>query len=212
MIVRIKICGVTRLEDALLAADLGADAIGFNFVAGSPRRVQPDLARDIGARLPPFVARVGVFADEQPPAMEATARQAGLQCLQLHGTEAPESCAGLSLPWYKAHRVTPEFRLEEVARYGSGTFLLDAHLPGLRGGTGRTFDWTIARRAAAYGRVIVAGGLTPENVKDAIAAARPYAIDVSSGVEAAPGRKDAGLLREFIRRARAAAGEEGGAP
>ncbi len=208
MSLRLKLCGVTRLEDALVAADLGFDAVGFNFVEGSPRRLSAEQARTIGAALPPFVIRVGVFADERPAVMEATARLAGLHCLQLHGEEAPEICAALALPWYKAHRVRPDFLLEEVARYHAGTFLLDGHDSGMRGGTGRTFDWSVARRAAAYGRVIVAGGLTPENVGEAIASARPYAVDVSSGVESSPGRKDPGRLRAFVGQARRAVAEE----
>jgi phosphoribosylanthranilate isomerase len=205
--VRVKVCGVTRLEDALAAVDLGVDAIGFNFVEGSPRRVAPELARDIAGSLPPFVARIGVFADERPPVMEATARMAGLHCLQLHGEEAPELCSTLAMPWYKAHRVAPGFRPEDVTRYASSTFLLDAHVPGRRGGTGRSFDWSVAARAGAYGRVILAGGLTPENVGRAIRTARPYAVDVSSGVESAPGLKDIGRLRSFVRSARRAAKE-----
>lgn len=212
MSVRVKVCGITRLEDALLAAAVGVDAIGFNFVEGSPRRVAPELARDMGAALPPFLTRVGVFADERPEIMEEAARIAGIDCLQLHGDETPEICAALSIPWYKAHRVTPGFHPEEVARYGSGTFLLDGHARGLRGGTGRAFDWSVARRAGVYGRVILAGGLTPRNVVGAIAAARPYAVDVSSGIESAPGRKDATLMRRFVLRAKAAAGAPGARP
>ena len=210
MSLRVKLCGVSRLEDALLAVDLGVDAIGFNFVAASPRRVTPELARDIAAALPPFVSRIGVFADERAAVMEANARMAGLHCLQLHGAESPESCARLAVPWYKAHRVTPEFRPEDVARYHAGTFLLDGHAPGMLGGTGKTFDWSLARRAAAYGRVILAGGLTPENVEEAIESGRPYALDVNSGVESAPGVKDPDRLEEFMRRVRAVArrGEE----
>lgn len=205
MIVRVKLCGVSRLEDALLGVELGVDAVGFNFVGGSPRRVTPAQARRISAALPPFITRVGVFADELPRVMEATALLAGLNCLQLHGDEPPEMCATIALPWYKAHRVGPGFEPESVRRYPSGTFLLDAGVPGRKGGTGRSFDWTVARQAAAFGRVILAGGLGPENVAQAIAAARPYAVDVNSGIESAPGRKDHRLLREFMRRAREAA-------
>ena len=198
MRVRVKLCGVTRLEDALAAVDLGVDALGFNFVDASPRRIEEERARRIVAALPPLVTAVGVFADARPAAMEATARRIGLQALQLHGDETPEDGAALTLPWFKAHRVTPAFQLEDVARYGSGTFLLDAHLPGLKGGTGRTLDWSVARRAAAYGRVILAGGIGPGNVRRAIEAARPYAIDVNSGVESAPGVKEMALLRQLM--------------
>lgn len=207
MIVRVKVCGITRLDDALAAVELGADAIGFNFVEGSPRRISAEQARAISMALPPFVTKVGVFADELPRVMEATALLSGVNCLQLHGDEPPEACAAIALPWYKAHRVGPRFDPESVTRYRSGTFLLDAAAPGLRGGTGRTFDWSVARQATAYGRVILAGGLTPENVGPAVAAARPYAVDANSGVESAPGRKDRRLLQEFIRRAREAGAE-----
>ncbi len=200
MIVRVKLCGLTRLEDVLLGAELGVDAFGFNFVEGSPRRVAPELARELCAALPPFATRVGVFADELPRVMESTALLAGLSCLQLHGDEPPEACRAIAFPWYKAHWVGPDFAPESVTRYRSSTCLLDAHVPGRMGGTGRTFDWTVARQASAYARVIVAGGLSPANVGDAIAAARPYAVDVNSGVESAPGKKDRRLLTEFLRR------------
>ena len=207
MSVRVKLCGLTRLEDALLALELGVDAFGFNFVEGSPRRIAADRARDICAALPPFVARVGVFADELPAVMEATALLAGLNCLQLHGDEPPEVCRTIAFPWYKAYRVGPDFRPESVKLYRCGASLLDASVPGMRGGTGAPFDWSVGRQVSAYSRVIVAGGLTPDNVGDAIAAARPYAVDVSSGVESAPGRKDRRLLSEFMKSVRRAAQE-----
>jgi len=205
MIVRVKVCGLTRLEDVLLGVELGVDAFGFNFVEDSPRRITPAQARDLCAAVPPFTSRVGVFADQLPRVMEATALLAGLTCLQLHGDEPPESCRSIALPWYKAHRVGPDFVPESVSRYRSSTCLLDAHVPGRQGGTGTTFDWTVARLTSAYARVIVAGGLTPVNVGDAIAAARPYGIDVSSGVESAPGKKDRRLLSAFMKRVREAA-------
>jgi phosphoribosylanthranilate isomerase len=200
MIVRVKLCGLTRLEDIALGVELGVDAFGFNFVEGSPRRVTQEMARDLCAALPPFSTRVGVFADQPPRVMEAIVLFAGLSCLQLHGDEPPDACRAIAFPWYKVHRVGPGFVPEAVSRYGSPTCLLDAHDPARKGGTGRTFDWTLARRTSAYARVIVAGGLTPANVGDAIAAARPYAVDVNSGVESAPGQKDRRLLTEFMRR------------
>ena len=203
MIVRVKLCGLTRLEDVLLGMELGVDAFGFNFVEGSPRRITPELAKDLCAALPPFATRVGIFADELPRVMEATALLAGLSCLQLHGDEPPESCREIAMPWYKAHRVGPDFDAESVSRYRSSTCLLDASVPGERGGTGSTFDWRVAREASAYARVIVAGGLTPANVGEAIDTARPHAVDVNSGVESAPGKKDRRLLSEFMERVRA---------
>ena len=205
MTVRVKVCGITRLEDAMMAIDLGATALGFNFVPGSPRRIPPERAREIGAAVPPFVTLVGVFADARPPSMEAAAGIAGVHWIQLHGDEPPEVCAALSRPWYKALRVTPEFRPEDVARYRSGTVLLDGYHPGLKGGTGRTFDWGLARRVSTYARVIVAGGLNEKNVGGAIVEARPYGVDVCSGVEMGPGRKDRKLLTDFMRCVREAA-------
>jgi len=204
MIVRVKLCGLTRLEDVLLGVELGVDAFGFNFIEDSPRRITPAQARDLCAAVPPFTSRVGVFADQLPRVMEATALLAGLTCLQLHGDEPPESCRSIALPWYKAHRVGEDFQPESVSRYRSSTCLLDAYEPGRKGGTGTTFDWSAARLTSAYARVIVAGGLTPVNVGDAIATARPYAVDVGSGVESAPGKKDRRLLREFMQRVREA--------
>jgi phosphoribosylanthranilate isomerase len=208
MRVRVKVCGITRLQDALAAVEMGADAIGFNFVAGSPRRIPADRARDIGAALPPFITRVGVFANARLPSMDAEARLAGVDWLQLHGEESPEACASVTLRWYKALRVTPDFAAEDVVRYGTVAVLLDAYAPGLRGGTGRTFDWGVARRAAAYTRVIVAGGLDEGNVEEAIRSARPFAVDVNSGVECSPGIKDRDRLASFMSRVRAAAGED----
>jgi phosphoribosylanthranilate isomerase len=212
MIVRVKICGITRLEDALLGVDLGADALGFNFVEGSPRRLDADAAAAIAAALPPYPIRVGVFADQPPETVEGVARRAGMHCLQLHGDESPESCARLALPWYKAHVVSPGFRPEDVRRYRAAAFLLDGYAPGQRGGTGRAFDWSVARRAASYGRLILAGGLTPESVARAIAAARPFAVDVNSGVESAPGIKDRRLLEGFMRKVREASLSLGDTP
>ena len=205
MIVRVKLCGLTRLADVLLGLELGVDALGFNFVEGSPRQISVDQARDLCAAVPPFMSRVGVFADRPPRVMETTARAVGLTCLQLHGDEPPKTCEEIALPWYKAHRVGADFEPESVTRYRSSTCLLDANVPGALGGTGTTFDWTLARLTSAYARVIVAGGLTPLNVADAVAAARPDAVDVNSGVESAPGRKDRRLLSEFMSRVREAA-------
>ena len=209
--VRVKLCGVTRPDDALSAVALGVDAIGLNFVSDSPRCVTPEAALAIVGSLPPFVLRVGVFADQPLELVLETARRARLHCVQFHGNENPESCAAAPMPWYKAHRVGPAFRVENVNRYSGGTFLLDAFSESGRGGTGRSFDWEIARRAASYGRVILAGGLNPDNVARAIATARPYAVDVNSGVESAPGRKDADLLAAVMREvARAGAGRGDG--
>lgn len=209
MRIRTKVCGITRLQDAQAAVELGIDAVGFNFVPGSPREISVERAREISGALPPFVTRVGVFADARPPSMEAKARLIGLDWLQLHGDEEPEVCAGLTLRWYKVLRVGPGFAPEDVARYTSGTVLLDAYSPEARGGTGRSFDWSLARRAGAYARVIVAGGLSEENVEQAVRTARPFGVDVNSGVESGPGIKDPGRLERFLRRLRSVEHEIG---
>lgn len=202
MNLRVKFCGITRPEDAHAAVEAGADAVGFVFVTGSPRSIGIEQAGTIARALPPFITRVGVFADAPGDFMEEAARRAGLDWLQLHGDETPESCASIRLPWYKAHRVGAGFQPDQVRRWGGTTFLLDTAVPGMVGGSGRTFDWSVARKAGAFGRVILAGGLTPDNVTTAIAAARPWAVDVSSGVEEEPGVKSRELMTLFVRRAR----------
>jgi phosphoribosylanthranilate isomerase len=197
--VRVKVCGITRAEDAAAAVEAGIDAIGLNFVDESPRRLRDDLAEPVAAAIPPFVARVGVFANAPVDRVRMLAAGLHLDAVQLHGEESPEECARMPVPWYKALRVASDFDPVILAAYGRPIFLLDA--AGVqRGGTGRTFDWSVARRCATYGRVILAGGLTPENVGEAIAAARPYAVDVNSGVETAPGIKDRERLRLFCER------------
>ncbi|MBW1992779.1 MAG: phosphoribosylanthranilate isomerase [Deltaproteobacteria bacterium] len=198
--VRIKICGITNLADALLAAGLGAHALGFIFYEKSPRYVAPDEARQIIRQLPPFVATVGVFVDEDPGRVREIASLAGLDWLQLHGSESPDYCRGLSARVIKGFRVKGEEISAQVRAY-QGTvqaFLLDAYRPGTPGGTGATFDWHLAKQVKRYGPIILAGGLNPENVAEAIRTVRPWAVDVASGVEASPGKKDRQKLREFI--------------
>ncbi len=205
--VRVKICGITNWADARLAIDAGADALGFNFYPPSPRCVTPAQAWGIIRRLPPFVEAVGVFVDWLPDAIEALARAVGLSAIQLHGDEWPAVVANLaaSRPVIKAFRVRRGFQPATLARYRrASAFLLDGFRQGLRGGTGEQFDWRIARRAHRYGRIILAGGLGPENVAQAIDEVRPFAIDVCSGIEARPGKKDPGRLRELMREVEAA--------
>jgi phosphoribosylanthranilate isomerase len=202
--VRVKICGVTRLEDALLAARLGADALGFNFWPQSSRYLAPEAARAIVDRLPPFVTPVGVFVDQPPEEVRAVAADSGVRMLQLHGDETPAQVAGLPLPVLKAIRVSGPVPLDLLASYEVAAFLLDAPSRGF-GGSGRTFDWELAGDAAERYRVVLAGGLDPENVVAAIRAVRPYAVDVASGVESAPGVKDPARLARFIARAKEAA-------
>lgn len=200
MRVRIKVCGVTRREDARLLAEAGVDALGLNFVDGSPRRLTAEGAAAIVEGLPPFLLRIGVFADASPEFVRQVADICGLDWAQLHGRETPEQCARMPVGWFKAHRVGKSFRPDEVLAYGRPFFLLDGADDERLGGTGRTFDWSVATAVAQYGSVVLAGGLTPENVGEAIRVARPFAVDVSSGVESSPGVKDPARVRLFCRR------------
>jgi phosphoribosylanthranilate isomerase len=196
----VKVCGITRLQDANLAADLGASAIGFVFWLGSPRYVSPEDARDIVRRKAPGVKAVGVFVDEPPERVEQISVLAGLDLVQLHGSESPAVVRGLSA----ARPVIKAVALDNGSTLDLGGFaedvliLLDAHDPARHGGTGRTIDWDAARRIALSRRIILAGGLCPENVGEAVSAVQPYGIDVSSGVESAPGVKDAARLKGFF--------------
>ena len=197
--IRIKICGISRREDALLAVQLGATALGFVFWSKSPRAVTADQVREITDGIPALVARVGVFVNQDQREVVDCARRAGLTGIQLHGDENAASYTGEGLPVIKALPVSQGFSLsavEDVPR--RVTVLLDAHDPVRRGGTGRTIEWTVAAAAARLRPIILSGGLTPENVTRAAAEVRPYAVDVSSGVESAPGVKDNEKLRAFF--------------
>lgn len=204
--VRVKVCGITNLEDALLSAEAGADGLGFNFWHRSKRYIEPDAAATIIARLPPSVTPVGVFVNEEPDSIETVAQRTGLRGVQLHGDETPETASALAAQGFlvmKAIRVGKGFQPETLRRYkGVAGFLLDADVQGEKGGTGRTFDWSQAKAARRYGPILLAGGLTVANVSEAIWMADPFGVDVCSGVEQAPGRKDHRELREFVRLAR----------
>jgi len=203
--VHVKICGVTNVRDARLASRLGADALGFNFVRKSPRYIRPARAKAIVAALPPFITTVGVFADEYPDKVMATCRLCGLDAAQLHGNESPSRVEAVrGVRRIKAIRVRNRRDVSLCRRYQVEAFLLDAYVPGQLGGTGETFNWALAREAREFGPVILAGGLTPDNVAEAVAAAAPYAVDVASGVESAPGKKDKQAMAEFIRLAKGA--------
>lgn len=196
--VRVKICGITSREDALRAAEAGADALGFIFYAPSPRYVPPGRAAEIVAHLPPFVTPVGVFVNESREKILETVRTVGLRVVQLHGDETPEACGGYPVPVIRALRVDEGFEPETMRAYPVKTFLLDKKKKGLYGGTGETFDWGLARAAKAYGRIVLSGGLGPENVAEAIRTVGPYAVDCGSGVESGPGRKDPEKLAAFF--------------
>jgi len=202
--VRIKICGITNLEDALLAAEMGADALGFIFYAKSPRKVEPEAARQIIAQLPPFVAAVGVFVDEAAAVVQELAASMGLDWVQLHGQESPDYCRSLGRKVIKGFRIQDEDSLVRLGDYrgAAQALLLDTYKKGQVGGTGEVFDWHLAREAKKYGSIVLAGGLTAENVAQAIATARPAAVDAASGTEAAPGKKDPEKLRAFFAAAR----------
>jgi len=182
--------------------DLGADALGFNFYPPSPRSVSPQRAWEIIRRLPPLVSVVGVFVDWPAEVVAALARALHLGGVQLHGSEKAEQVRALSKQFIviKAFGVGPGFRVTTLARYGAASaFLLDGFREGLHGGTGETADWGLARQANRYGLVILAGGIRPDNVAQAIAEARPFAVDVASGVESRPGKKSPGAMRALLR-------------
>jgi len=188
------------LPDALLAAQLGAHALGFIFHPKSPRYVAPDAARAIIALLPPFVLSVGVFVDEEAQAVQDLAARVGLDWLQLHGSEPPDYCRSLGRRVIKGFRIKDEASLAALAPYQEAcqAFLLDTYKKDRIGGTGEAFDWHLAREAQKYGPIILAGGLTPANVARAVDVAQPQAVDVASGVEAAPGKKDPEKLKRFF--------------
>jgi len=203
----VKICGITNWPDAKLAMDLGAQFLGFNFYRKSPRHIEPQSARRIAAKLPKDVAAAGVFVNERADVMDSVGYQVKLDFLQLHGEEPPRLVTELA-PAYgiiKAFRVRPGFRVTALSRYSdAAAFLLDGFDAKKRGGTGRGFDWSKAESAKRFGFVFLAGGLTAENVGAAIRAARPYAVDVASGVESSPGKKDPARMRAFFRAVEAA--------
>ncbi len=203
MMAKVKICGITSATDALMAATAGADAIGLNFYRSSPRYIDPDRALAIRLALPPFVSAVGIFVDEHPDTVRETMDHCRLDYAQLHGHESPRRVAQLKgYRLIKAIRISSEEDLRELERYRVDAFLLDTYVEDTPGGTGQTFDWDIARAAANRAKVILAGGLNVHNVADAVAAGRPYGVDVASGVESEPGKKDRKLVNQFVREAK----------
>lgn len=200
---RVKVCGNTSLEDTLAAVEAGADALGFIFVPGTPRHVTAEAARDMIAALPPLVTAVGVFADQPLEEVLWTVAFCGLGVVQLHGAEPPAFCSRIPAKVIKAVRVRDVESLAGLGEYRVHAFLLDSYVKGAWGGTGQRFPWELGEGAKAHGPVILSGGLTPENVAEAVGRLRPYGVDVCSGVEAAPGRKDLDKVRAFIARVRA---------
>jgi len=212
---RVKICGLTNVGDALCAAEAGADLLGFIFYPPSPRYVPPESARRIAdavRRMPSPVRLVGVFVDEEEETIKRIASLCGLDYAQLHGAESPAMASSLmaqGLDVIKSFRVRDESSLMGIERYQVAAYLLDAYVAGRPGGTGRTFDWALVERAKAHGPVILAGGLNPDNVIEAVRATAPWGVDASSGVELEPGRKDGDKVRHFVAAVRSS--EAGGA-
>jgi len=199
--VKVKICGITNADDALTASGLGADALGFVFYKESPRHVSPDQAREIIRKLPPFITTVGVFVDTPPDEVEGIMRRAALDVAQLHGHELPGACV-FGRRVIKAIRVKELSDLEPLHHYHVSAYLLDTYTQESFGGTGQIFNWDIALDAKQFGKIILAGGLNPDNVEKAIQRVRPYGVDVSSGVEEGKGKKDHRKMELFIRRAK----------
>jgi phosphoribosylanthranilate isomerase len=203
--VKVKIEGITSARDAEMAVVAGADILGFVFYPPSPRAVDIPTARDIVRDLPPFISTIGVFVDEPLEYVKKVRDDVDLHAVQLHGNEAPDMVRALGPRTVKAFRVGPGFSPSAIVRYGVSTFLLDAYRKGTPGGTGETFDWGLAVECRSLGRLILAGGLNPENVAEAIAKVHPFAVDVASGVESEPGKKDPARVRDFIHTAKEAA-------
>lgn len=200
--IRVKICGITDVEDALQACACGADALGLVFYPRSPRCVTPEQARAIIRALPPLVTTVGLFVNEEPRRIRQLADDCGLDVIQLHGDEGPHACDFAPRRSIKALRVKDAASLSGHDEFRTSALLLDAWVAGAYGGTGESFNWELAAGIARQRPVILAGGLTPENVAAAVSAVRPYGVDVSSGVESAPGRKDPAKVAAFIRNAK----------
>ncbi len=203
----VKICGITNLEDALAAVEAGADALGFNFYRRSPRYIAPEDARRIIAELPATMMSVGVFVNESEPEQVARIMDAArLTAAQLHGDESPEYCSALRGRYLiKALRADVDFEPQVVKDYETDAILLDAYAKDARGGTGRVVDWDVARRVRELvPQLFLAGGLSPENIAEAIAAVEPYAVDACSHLESAPGKKDNERVRAFIAASRRA--------
>ena len=200
--IKIKVCGTTNLRDALFAVDSGADAIGFIFYKKSPRYILQKDAKDIVAKLPPFVETVGVFVNETSDRVNRIAEQCKLTAIQLHGDESSAFCRRIKRRVIKAFRVKDTNSFKGMADYDVSGFLLDSYNEESKGGTGKTFDWNLALRAKKQGPIILAGGLNPYNVYTAIHRVKPYGVDVCSGVEKSPGIKDSVKIDEFIKSVR----------
>ena len=210
MSVRVKICGITSIDDAQAAVEAGADALGFMFYEPSPRYLTPEQASTIIRELPDHVARVGVFVDTDEATIRNTATTAGLDTLQFHGNESPDFCTQFKLRTIKAFRMKDRESLAQLAGYRTDAWLLDSYVQGVPGGTGERFNWDLAVEAKRLGcPILLAGGLTPDNAGEAVDQVAPFGLDVSSGVEAAPGRKDAAKMATLIASAKGSSTADG---
>ena len=203
MSTRVKICGITNLADAQAAVAAGADALGFNFYEGSPRHISLKTATAISKQLPPFVMRAGVFVNADEDLVTRAIAECNLSLLQFHGDEPPEFCTQFGLMSMKAFRIRDEKSLEELPKHQTDAYLLDAYSAEAFGGTGEKFNWDLAIEAQKFGKpIFLAGGLTPENVADAVKKVKPFGVDVSSGVEISPGKKNHAKVKAFIHAAK----------
>jgi phosphoribosylanthranilate isomerase len=201
--VKVKVCGMTSLKDALVAVEEGADAVGFIFYKKSPRSVTMKIVREIVLELPPFVDTVGVFVDESAVQINKIADYCNLDIIQLHGDESPTFCKRIRRKVIKAFRIKDMQSVKKISSFQVSGFLLDTFSENLHGGTGKVFDWNLVLPAKKFGPVIMAGGLTPNNVQQAVRQVRPYGVDVCSGVESEPGIKDHKKVRAFLKNAKA---------
>jgi len=205
MSVKVKICGITNLADAQAAAAAGADLLGFIFSETSPRHVTVETAAGIARELPPYIVRTGVFVNAPAALVTRAIAGCGLNLMQFHGDETPDYCLQFGVMSMKAFRVRDAESLKALPNYQTDAWLLDAFSLGARGGTGEKFNWDLAIEAKKFGKpIFLAGGLTPENVADAVRRVRPFAVDVSSSVESVPGQKNTAKVRAFIQAARSA--------
>lgn len=211
MSVLVKICGITNLADAQMAAEAGADLLGFMFYEKSKRFITFETAAEIISQLPPWVAKVGVFVNPTAEDVINAIGTCGLSILQFHGEEPPDFCNQFGIMSIKAMPIRDDASIEALRSYHTDAWLLDSYVPGQKGGTGEVFNWDLAAKARKLGRpIFLAGGLNPGNVAEAVTRVRPYGVDVSSGVESAPGRKDPKKVRNFIIAAKSAAREIAG--
>ncbi|MDO8644557.1 MAG: phosphoribosylanthranilate isomerase [bacterium] len=194
----VKVCGITNIDDALDAVEFGADALGFNFYKESPRYIDPEAALKLLEDVPPSVARVGVFVNENEQLVKDLSQALELNYLQFHGDETPYYCEQFATPHWKVFQLKDEKSLLLMEKYHPDAFLIDAYVQKIRGGTGVTANWDLAKKAKERGKVILAGGLNPQNIETAIATVQPYGVDVCSGVEESPGKKNRFKLEEFL--------------